>query len=90
MTISRYLAAALGALAAGPALGQALPPGPTGCRIGHVVENRPMTVTRPSAADTETLRASLRTAVLPAWVKRCGEAYNRLVAPIAGVRYEAC
>jgi TRAP-type transport system periplasmic protein len=64
-----------------------------GCRIGHVVENRPMTVTRPTDADMETLRASLRTAVLPAWVKRCGErcgeTYNRLVAPITGVRYEA-
>ena len=30
--------------------------------------------------------------MLPAWVKRCGErcgeTYNRLVAPITGVRYE--
>ncbi len=64
-----------------------------GCRIGHVVENRPMTVTRPTDADMETLRGSLRSAVLPAWVKRCGErcgeTYNRLVAPITGVRYEA-
>jgi hypothetical protein len=31
-----------------------------GCKIGHVVENRPMTVTRPTDADMETLRASLR------------------------------
>ena len=63
-----------------------------GCRIGHVVETKPMTVTRPTDADMTTLRASLSTAVLPAWVKRCGErcgeTYNRLVAPITGVRYE--
>lgn len=64
-----------------------------GCKIGHVVENKPMTVTRPTDADIATLRASLSTAVLPAWVKRCGErcgeTYNRLVAPITGIRYEA-
>ena len=64
-----------------------------GCKIGHVVENKPMTVTRPTDADMATLRASLSTAVLPAWVKRCGErcgeTYNRLVAPITGVKYEA-
>ena len=32
------------------------------------------------------------TVVLPAWVKRCGErcgeTYNRIVAPITGVKYE--
>ncbi len=63
-----------------------------GCKIGHVVENRPMTVTRPTEADMETLRASLRTAVLPAWVKRCGDrcadTYNRVIAPITGIKYE--
>ena len=39
-----------------------------------------------------TLRNSLTSVVLPAWVKRCGErcgeTYNRLVAPITGVKYE--
>jgi TRAP-type C4-dicarboxylate transport system substrate-binding protein len=64
-----------------------------GCKIGHVVENKPMTVTRHSEADLQTLRATLSAQVLPAWVKRCGErcgeTYNRLVAPISGVRFEA-
>jgi TRAP-type C4-dicarboxylate transport system substrate-binding protein len=64
-----------------------------GCRIGRVVENRPMVITRASQADVETLRSSLTNVVLPAWVRRCGarcgETYNRLVAPITGVRYEA-
>ena len=64
-----------------------------GCKIGRLVENRPMTVTPRDAKPTrETLRASLTSVVLPAWVKRCGErcgeTYNRLVAPITGVRYE--
>jgi TRAP-type transport system periplasmic protein len=63
-----------------------------GCRIGRLVENRPMTVTQATPQDMETLRASLTSVVLPAWVKRCGErcgeVYNRLVAPITGVRYE--
>lgn len=63
-----------------------------GCRIGRVVENRPMTVTRPSEADLRTLRETLSSAVLPAFVRRCGaacgETYNRLVAPITGVRFE--
>jgi hypothetical protein len=49
-------------------------------------------VTPATQADTETLRASLTSVVLPAWVKRCGErcgeTYNRLVAPITGIRYE--
>ncbi|MCZ0736389.1 TRAP transporter substrate-binding protein [Phreatobacter sp. AB_2022a] len=64
-----------------------------GCRIGRVVESRPMTVTRASEADAALLRQSLSTVVLPAFVKRCGErcgeVYNRIVAPISGVRYEA-
>jgi TRAP-type C4-dicarboxylate transport system substrate-binding protein len=64
-----------------------------GCRIGRVVENRPMTVTRATQADMDTLRNALTAVVLPAWVRRCGdrcgEIYNRLVAPITGVRYAA-
>lgn len=63
-----------------------------GCKIGRVVENRPMTVTRASPEDMALLRQSLSTVVLPAFVKRCGErcgeVYNRIVAPISGVRYE--
>jgi TRAP-type C4-dicarboxylate transport system substrate-binding protein len=62
------------------------------CKIGRVVENRPMTITRATDADMATLRKSLTDVVLPAWIKRCGakcgETYNRLVAPITGVKYE--
>jgi TRAP-type C4-dicarboxylate transport system substrate-binding protein len=64
-----------------------------GCTIGRLVENRPMTVTRPTPADLETLRGILTNSVLPAFVRRCGagcgETYNRVVAPISGVRFEA-
>ncbi len=62
------------------------------CKIGRLVDNRPMTITRATEADMATLRNSLTSVVLPAWVKRCGEkcgeTYNRLVAPITGVKYE--
>lgn len=64
-----------------------------GCSIGRVVENRPMTFTRATPQDLQTLRGILTDAVLPAFVRRCGtacgETYNRVVAPISGVRYEA-
>lgn len=64
-----------------------------GCKIGRLVEAKPMSVDRATPADTETLRASLTSAVLPGWVKRCGarcgEVYNRVVAPITGITYEA-
>ena len=62
------------------------------CKIGRLVDNRPMTITRATEADMATLRSSLTSVVLPAWIKRCGEkcgeTYNRLVAPITGVKYE--
>ncbi|MGE0798324.1 MAG: TRAP transporter substrate-binding protein [Lautropia sp.] len=64
-----------------------------GCTIGHVVDKKPMTITRPSEADMAFLRENLSSVVLPAWVKRCGarcgETYNRLAAPITGIKYEA-
>jgi TRAP-type C4-dicarboxylate transport system substrate-binding protein len=64
-----------------------------GCSIGRLVENRPMTVTRATPQDLETLRGILSNTVLPAFVRRCGaacgETYNRIVAPISGVRFEA-
>ncbi len=63
------------------------------CSIGRLVENRPMTVTRPTPEDLVTLRGVLTNNVLPAFVRRCGaacgETYNRVVAPISGVRYTA-
>jgi TRAP-type C4-dicarboxylate transport system substrate-binding protein len=65
----------------------------SGCTIGRLVENRPMTVTRPTPEDLTTLRGVLTNNVLPAFVRRCGaacgETYNRIVAPISGVRYTA-
>ena len=64
-----------------------------GCKIGRLVDAKPMTVARATPADLDTLRATLTSAVLPAFVKRCGERcgeiYNRLVAPITGVKFEA-
>lgn len=64
-----------------------------GCSIGRVVENRPMTFTRATPQDLETLRGILSNNVLPAFIRRCGaacgETYNRIVAPISGVRFEA-
>jgi hypothetical protein len=51
-----------------------------------------MTIARATDADIATLKSSLTSVVLPAWVKRCGdrcgEIYNRIVAPITGVKYE--
>jgi len=42
-------------------------------------------------ADRKKLREAFSSAVLPAWVKRCGarcgEIYNQAVAPISGVKY---
>jgi TRAP-type C4-dicarboxylate transport system substrate-binding protein len=64
-----------------------------GCSIGRLVETRPMTFTRATPQDLETLRGILSNHVLPAFVRRCGAAcgdtYNRIVAPISGVRFEA-
>ncbi len=62
-----------------------------GCKIGRLVETNPMTVVRPTAGDLETLRRTFGEVVLPAFVKRCGaacgEQYNRVVAPITGIRF---
>jgi len=59
------------------------------CRIGRLVEGRTMTVARPSEADIQAVRATLSANVLPGWVRRCGERcgqlYDRLVAPVSGV-----
>jgi TRAP-type C4-dicarboxylate transport system substrate-binding protein len=64
-----------------------------GCTINRLVETRPMTVTRATPQDLEALRGILSNTVLPAFARRCGaacgETYNRIVAPISGVRFEA-
>jgi TRAP-type transport system periplasmic protein len=63
-----------------------------GCRIGRLVETRPMSLNRPVQADLDTLRATLTAAILPSFVERCGarcaEVYNRLVAPISGFAFQ--
>jgi len=62
-----------------------------GCKIGHVVTNRPMTITRETPADVALLREAMQKVVLPAFVKRCGarcgEIYNQIVSPISGITY---
>ncbi|HKU97594.1 MAG TPA: TRAP transporter substrate-binding protein [Vineibacter sp.] len=64
-----------------------------GCRIGKLVESKPMALHRPAQADQDTLRTTLTSAILPEFMQRCGtrcvEIYNRLVAPVSGVPYQA-
>jgi TRAP-type transport system periplasmic protein len=64
-----------------------------GCKIGKLVDSKPMTVIKQTDADLAVIRTALTGTVLPAWVKRCGdkcaEIYNRVAAPITGVKYEA-
>lgn len=46
-----------------------------------------MTITRATEADTLTLGQMLTSTVLPAWVRRCGQAYNHIIASISGFRF---
>ena len=61
------------------------------CKIGTVNKGTPMTEVKATEADRGALKRILAENVLPAWVKRCGakcgDTYNEVVAPIAGVRY---
>jgi TRAP-type C4-dicarboxylate transport system substrate-binding protein len=60
------------------------------CKGGTLVEKNPMTLHQPIAADQDKVRTVLAQTILPTWLKRCGsdcgEIYNRVVAPISGVR----
>jgi TRAP-type C4-dicarboxylate transport system substrate-binding protein len=62
-----------------------------GCKIYTLVKQKPMVLVKPSAADQRKLKEALPAAVLPGWVKRCGQkcadAYNSTIAPISGVKY---
>lgn len=62
-----------------------------GCKIYTLVKAKPMTLVRPTDADKAKLREALTAAVLPGWVKRCGQkcadAYNQVIAPISGVKF---
>lgn len=60
-----------------------------GCKIGTLVTNAPMTIVREKPADVALLRQAVGDAVLPAWIKRCGErcgkVYEQVIQPITGV-----
>ncbi|WP_426955301.1 TRAP transporter substrate-binding protein [Muricoccus radiodurans] len=60
------------------------------CRI-HTLATRPVTEVTPTAADQAALREIFERTVLPGFVRRCGarcgETYNQVIAPIAGVRF---
>jgi len=59
------------------------------CKI-HTLSTRPMTEVPATEADKLALRRILEENVLPGFVKRCGarcgEVFNQVIAPIAGVR----
>lgn len=61
-----------------------------GCKL-HQLATRPMTEVRATETDRELVRATLRSTVLPGFVRRCGarcgEIYNQVIAPISGVEY---
>ncbi|MDI3305935.1 MAG: TRAP transporter substrate-binding protein [Acetobacteraceae bacterium] len=60
------------------------------CRI-HNLAQRPMTEVNATDADRAHLHEILEKNVLPGFVRRCGarcgEIYNQVIAPLAGVRY---
>ena len=60
------------------------------CKI-HTLATRPMTEVPATDADRAALREILDKTVLPGFVKRCGarcgEVFNQVIAPIAGVRF---
>jgi TRAP-type transport system periplasmic protein len=63
------------------------------CTSGTVVEKNPLILGEPNPADKDKLMNALTQNILPSWVKRCGvqcgELYNKVVAPITGIRYTA-
>jgi TRAP-type transport system periplasmic protein len=60
------------------------------CKI-HTLATRPMTEVPATEADRAALREILDRNVLPGFVKRCGarcgEVFNQVIGPIAGVRF---
>ncbi|MDO9707256.1 TRAP transporter substrate-binding protein [Paracraurococcus lichenis] len=60
------------------------------CRI-HTLATRPVTEVPPTEADRAMMREILDRTVLPGFVKRCGarcgETFNQVIAPLAGVRF---
>ncbi|MCO6417366.1 TRAP transporter substrate-binding protein [Siccirubricoccus sp. KC 17139] len=60
------------------------------CHI-HTLSTRPMTEVPATPADQAALREILEKTVLPGFVRRCGarcgEVFNQVIAPVAGVRF---
>ena len=60
------------------------------CKI-HSLAGKPITEVAATPADRAALREILEKSVLPGFVKRCGarcgEVFNQVIAPIAGVRF---
>lgn len=63
-----------------------------GCKTSTLVTKNPLVPVEPTEQDRTTLKNILSGTVIPNWVKRCGarcgEQFNAVVAPIAGVRFE--
>ncbi len=62
------------------------------CKLGTLASgSKTMQVKFASDADTATMRKAFTDKVLPEWVKRCGarcgDIFNDLIAPIAGVKF---
>ena len=64
-----------------------------GCKTSTLVQKNPLVAVEATEQDKAALKSILTGTVIPNWVKRCGarcgEQFNAVVAPIAGVRYEA-
>ncbi|HEX9434911.1 MAG TPA: TRAP transporter substrate-binding protein [Burkholderiales bacterium] len=63
-----------------------------GCKTSTLVTKNPLVAVEPTEQDKAALKSILAKTVIPNWVKRCGarcgEQFNTVVAPLAGVRYE--
>ena len=61
------------------------------CKHGTLAKDRPMVEVKATDAEKARFARILDETVIPAWVKRCGdpcgETYNRVIAPITGVKY---
>jgi len=61
----------------------------SGCTLGTLDSDSPMTQVVPSEADFDGLKEAASTTVLPRWVERCGIdckiIYNRTIATVTGV-----
>lgn len=62
-----------------------------GCKIFGLLTDKKMTLVKPTDADVARGRQVLVDVVLPNWVKRCGarcgDTFNEIIAPLAGVKY---